>query len=108
MKKTFLLLLLFSSYLVNAQQFITTGKIEYEVRTNNHKVFGDGIWAEMAKERLPQFGVSYYDLTFDGDKSVYKFNRFEDKNTVRMFFNQAIEDNIWYNDYATRTFTDSK
>lgn len=108
MKKIFLLFLLFSTYRVNAQQFLTTGKIEYEVRTNNHRLFGDGIWADMARERLPQFGVSYYDLTFDGDKSVYRFNRFQDKNTVRMFFNQAIEDNIWYNDYSTKTFTDYK
>lgn len=108
MKKIFLLFLLFDACLANGQEFLSAGKIEYEVRTNNHKTFGDGIWAEMAKDRLPQFGVSYYDLTFAADKSVYRFNRFEDKNTVRMFFNQNIEDNIWYNDYSTKTFTDQK
>lgn len=108
MKKLILLFLLFSSCLVNAQQFISTGSIEYEVRVNNHKVFGDGIWAEMAKERLPQFGVSYYNLIFNGDKAVYKFNRFDEKNTVRLFLNSNVEDNIWYNDYATHTFIDQK
>lgn len=108
MKKIFFLLLLFSAYMANSQQFITTGKIEYEVRTNNHKVFGDGIWADMARERLPQFGLSYYDLTFDGDKSVYKFNRFDEKSNVRMWFNQNIEDNIWYSDFSTKTFTNQK
>jgi GLPGLI family protein len=107
MKKIFFLLLFFSSCLVHGQTFISTGKIEYEVRTNNHKVFGDGIWADMARERLPQFGLSYYDLTFNDDKSVYRFNRFDDK-TARMWFNQNIEDNIWFNDYGTKTFSHQK
>jgi GLPGLI family protein len=108
MKKVFFFFLLFSTYLVHGQQFIDKGMIEYEVRVNNHKVFGDGIWAEMAKEKLPQFGVSYYHCTFDGDKSVYKFDRYDEKNTVRLFLNQNVEDNIWYNDYSAKKFVDHK
>ena len=57
-------LLLISAWLLSlntdAQLYISTGKIEYEVRTNNHKMFGDGIWGEMMKDKLPQFSTKYY------------------------------------------------
>lgn len=92
----------------NAQQFVSAGSIEFEVRTNNHKVFGDGIWADMAKDRFPQFSTTYYQYTFDGDKSLYKFDRYDEKSKVPMFLNNNIEDNTWYSDYSTNTFTDQK
>lgn len=107
MKKFFLFAAIVFSTVVNAQ-FISAGAIEFEVRTNNHKTFGDGIWAEMAKERLPQFSTTYYKYIFNEDKAVYKFDRFDEQNKVRMFFNSNIEDNIWYSDYTAKTFTDQK
>ena len=82
--------------------------IEFEVRTNNHKTFGDGIWAEMAKERLPQFSTSYYQLIFNGDKALYKFDHEDEKTRVKMFLNNNTEDNQWYSDYKAGTFVDSK
>jgi GLPGLI family protein len=108
MKKLLLSFLLFGSCMAQAQQYISKGKVEYEVRTNNHKIFGDGIWAEMAKERMPQFSTTYYDLTFDGSKAVYRFNRFDEASKVRLFMNNNIEDNVWYNDYDAKTFIDQK
>src|SRR5690349_20458571 len=108
MKKLFLLLFVFAAFMANAQQFISTGSIEYEVRVNNHKVFGDGIFADMIKDKMPQFSTSYYKYTFDGDKAVYKFDRYDEQSRVKMFLNNNIEDNIWYSDYSTNVFTDSK
>lgn len=90
-----------------SQQFINSGMIEYEVRTNNHKTFGDGIWAEMFKDKIPQFSTSWYQLTFNDNKAVYKFDRLDEKTKLPWGNNNA-EDNFWYNDYNTGIFTDQK
>ncbi len=53
------------SGIVNAQQFIESGSIEFEVRTNNHRAMGDeGMWAEMFKDKIPQFSTTYYPIYF--------------------------------------------
>ena len=73
--------------------------IEYEVKVNNQKVMGNGTWAEMFKDKMPKLSTSYYQLTFDADKSIYLFNRKDEKSKVQ-FMSGNDEDNIWYNDYA--------
>ena len=51
---------------VQAQQFIKSGKIEFERRTNQHSMLEDeNMWDNMIKEQLPQFAITYYDLLFD-------------------------------------------
>jgi len=90
-----------------AQQFISSGMIEFEVRTNNHKSMGDGMWAEMFKDKIPQFSTSYYHFTFNENKSVYKFDR-KDEKTKMPWSSGSEEDNIWFNDYSNETFTDQK
>jgi GLPGLI family protein len=107
MKKILLLLMILYSALAGAQHFISNGMIEYEMRVNNHKVFGDGIFAEMFKDKIPQFSTSYYDLTFNDNKAVYKFNRLDEKGKLP-WGNDNVEDNFWYNDYGAGTFTDQK
>src|SRR6476620_1706716 len=106
MKKMFFIIALFACCGVNAQQFISSGVIEFEVRRNNHKMFGDGIWADMAKDRFPQFSTSYYLLSFTDNKAIYKYDR-KDEKTKMPWGNEA-EDNIWFNDYANNTYTDQK
>lgn len=90
-----------------AQNFISKGKIQFEVKINNHKSFGDGMWGDMARDKFPKFSITYYDLYFNGDKSVYKFNRF-DEATKLNWGGQDKEDNIWYNDYSIQTFVQQK
>jgi GLPGLI family protein len=107
MKKIIFILFLVPAGIVNAQQFINSGMIEFEVRTNNHKVFGDGIWAEMFKDKMPQFSTSWYQFTFNNNKAVYKFDRLDEKTKLPWGSNNA-EDNIWYSDYNEGTFTDQK
>jgi len=92
---------------VQAQQYISSGLIEFEMRTNNHKTFGDGIWAEMWKDKIPQFSTSWYHFTFTDNKGVYKFDRL-DERTKLPWGNNNVEDNFWFNDYNTGTFTDQK
>lgn len=107
MKKIFLPLLFLFCFKANAQQFISSGMIEFEVRTNNHKVFGDGFWAEMFKDRIPQFSTNYYQYTFNADKAIYKYSH-QDEKTKLPWGNNNAEDNIWYSDYTAGTFVDQK
>ena len=90
------------------QQFINSGVIEFEVKMNNHKLFGDGIFAEMIKDKMPQFSTTYYKYSFSDNKSVYKFDRFDERSRVRIWMNDNIEDNYWFSDYNTNQFTDQK
>lgn len=108
MKKIFLIIAIGSSFIVNAQQFISSGMIEFEVRTNNHKTFGDGIWAEMFKDKIPQFSTSYFNYTFKDNRSVYKFDRRDEKAKLPWQNNNYADDNIWFTDYDAGTFTDQK
>jgi len=93
--------------LLHAQNFISKGMIEYEVKVNNHKAMGDGSWAEMFKDKTPKLSTTYYQLTFDADKSVYVFNRKDEKSKMP-WNNGADEDNIWFNDYAHDNFVQQK
>jgi GLPGLI family protein len=90
-----------------AQQFISNGMIEFEVRTNNHKSMGEGMWAEMFKDKIPQFSTSYYHFTFNDNRAVYKFDH-KDEKTKMPWSNGSEEDNIWFSDYSNGTFTDQK
>lgn len=108
MRKIILLLLIVVSLDVPAQTFIDHGMIEYEMRVNNHRAFGDGIWAQMFKDRMPQFSTSYYQLTFNDNKAIYKFNRLNEKDKLPWKNSYSDEDNIWFSNYMTSSFTDQK
>jgi len=107
MKKILLPVIICLSIVAKGQQFISNGMIEFEVKVNNHKVFGDGIFATMFKDKIPQFSTSYYQLIFNDNKAIYKFDRIDPKGKLPWGNNNA-EDNFWYNDYADGTFTDQK
>ncbi|MGB5029587.1 MAG: GLPGLI family protein, partial [Chitinophagaceae bacterium] len=93
MKQIVLTSLILVSLGSSAQQFISSGQIEFEVRTNNHKTFGDGMWAEMFRDKIPQFSTKYYTFTFDNNKALYKYER-QDEKTKLPFSNNSDEDNI--------------
>jgi GLPGLI family protein len=108
MKKIFIVLSFLTGGIAQAQQFINSGMIEFEVRTNNHKVFGDGFWGEMFKDKIPQFSTTYYNYTFNDNKAVYLFNRRDEKSKLPWNNFNAADDNIWYSDYNAGLFTDQK
>ena len=107
MKKIILSIMIGCSAMVNAQQFISSGAIEFEVRTNNHRALGDeGMWAEMFKDKIPQFSTTYYQYTFHDNKSIYRFDRYDEKSKMPRGFGMGnVEDDVWYNDYTSRAFT---
>jgi len=104
-----LLLIVFTvfSYALQAQVFINKGMIEYQVVTNNHKALGEGTWAEMIRDKIPKLSTSFYQLTFDADKSIYQFNR-NDEKTKAPWGNEGAEENVWYNDYSQENFVQQK
>ena len=78
MKKLFYIIALLGSPTLfgQQQQFITQGKIEYERKTNQHAFMDEGsMWDEAAKKTMPKFVTYYYDLVFNGDRTLYKTGR---------------------------------
>jgi GLPGLI family protein len=107
MKKIFFVILILIAGKLNAQQFINSGKLEYEVQVNNHRMFGDGIFAEMFKDRMPNFSTYYYNLTFNDNKALYKFDRLNEKDKMPWNDNSH-EENVWFSDYNTQIFSNLK
>lgn len=102
MKKIIGLALILIATQANAQQFINSGTIEFEMRMNNHKSMGEGVWADMFRDKIPQFSTYWYSYTFDNNKSLYKFER-QDEKTKVPFFNNNIDEDVWYSDFETST-----
>jgi GLPGLI family protein len=106
MKKFLFLVFVGFGINVHAQQFLESGQIEFEVRTNNHRAMGDeGMWVEMFKDKIPQFTSTFYEYTFNDHKAVYKFSRYDEKSKLPRGFGMGnVEDEVWYNDYKTGEF----
>lgn len=105
MKRSYIFLLLLSlSSVASAQTFLTKASVEYEVKTNVKKTMGESPWAEMLKDRMPDFKVSYFRFTFSGNKSVYKFDRWQDKNAIPEFMRSGDENASWYFDHDNKRF----
>ncbi len=102
MKKILCLFLIGIATQATAQQFISSGTIEFEMKTNNHKSMGEGVWADMFKDKVPQFSTYWYSLTFDNNKSLYKYDR-QDEKAQNLFMNRNIDEDVWYNDFETGT-----
>ena len=91
-----------------AQTFISRASVEYEVKTNMKKTLGDAPWAEMMKDRLPNFVTSYYTFSFADGKSRFAFSRWEDKNAIPEFMRAGDETNSWYMDHEKGVFNMQK
>lgn len=100
MKKTALiisLVFLFRLY-APAQQFINEAAIEYEVVSNIQKTMGSDTWAEMLKENLPKFKTGYFNYTFSGNKSIYKFHHWAQQKIPKYMLTPD-EESTWYYDF---------
>lgn len=110
MKKIFIVICFVAPAVLRttAQQFLEKATIEFEVKTNIKKTLGDASWMEMMKENLPQFKTAYFDFTFSGNKSIYKFNRWADGPKVPEFMRRDDEQNIYYFDHGAQKIFQQK
>jgi GLPGLI family protein len=73
-----------------AQDFITRGKIEFEVKRNNKRIYAaDNDMDNQLMNDIPEFDISYRDLIFSGNRSIYQPGRkgatafdYENENSV--------------------------
>jgi GLPGLI family protein len=101
-KQVWLVLLALAMQSIAVAQVVTAAKIEFEVTTNVHKTMGDDSWSEKMKEAIPQFSVHYYDFIFANNKSVYKYNRKDERYKFPNWMeNDGREENVWYTDFTT-------
>lgn len=115
MKKLLYIIALLSSPTLFAQQqqFITQGRIEYERKTNQHAFMDEGnMWDEAARKTMSKFVTYYYDLVFNGDRTLFKAGRepeakqnkywgvFDSENTIltRLDSSASVTQRSIYND----------
>ena len=104
MKKALLILSLFFSIAAHAQ-YTTMGKIEYEKKVNVYAQFeslGENDWFNSIKDQLPKFSSTFFDLTFDTAKSIYKPGKEVDNSKLKMFGEAPASDNIVLTDFASK------
>ncbi len=89
-------------------QFVENGDIEFEVKTNIKKTMGNSSWAEMMKDKLPNFKTTYYKYSFSANKSSYQFDHWENKESIPEFLRQSDEKSVWFADYNTGLFSMKK
>lgn len=89
---------------VNAQQFINSATIEYEVRTNIKKTIGNTVFSELIKDKIPEFKTCYYAFTFADNKSIFKFDHW-DSDHVPAIVKGGDEENEWFYDFNNQTYS---
>jgi len=115
MKKYFLLACFVSSSLIVFAQtkFISSGKIEFERKTNVYRLYfsddENDSWTELFKKNTPQFKVDYFDLTFTKEKSLYLPGRDADVPKKNTFYGGGMaSDNIVYKNLQNQTTISNK
>jgi len=102
-----MLAVVFASIAAGAQKsVIEGGTIEYERKTNLHKLNGDNEWFARMKDQVGKYHINYFDLTFTPEKAIYKPGK-EYANTSG-WFAPACNDNTVYTDLQTGKVTASK
>ena len=112
MKRALFLLIFLPAFVAaTAQQvFLKQGKIEFERKTNAHRLYFSGetdSWSEEFKKLIPQFKTSYFDLFFTEDKSVYRPGK-EVDDQKSGFFESPAGENIVYKDLKQQTVISQK
>ncbi len=114
MKNLILISLMLCAGGVKAQKFISSGTIEFEVKTNLHKsltdMWGDeeGDWAKSLIASQPSFTINYYKYHFNNGKANYQYDRSGDTKKPISWLTNVNEDDFWYNDYVSGRFVNQK
>ncbi|MBS1660245.1 MAG: GLPGLI family protein, partial [Bacteroidetes bacterium] len=82
--------------------FLSHGKIEFEKSVNVYAQMSNednGEWNDLMKKASSHFKVSYFDLLFNQNKSLYRPGReTNDKASAIFFFQPPAQDNVVYSD----------
>lgn len=113
MKSIILLIVTIVLALPAAQaQHTLAGKIEFERKMNIYaqmEEMEDNSWFEKLKSQIPKFMTTYFDLSFDTGRSIYKPGReVEGNNMFKMFGGGPATDNIVMSNFATKRVKASK
>lgn len=107
---------LITLFTANAQDvFVAAGKIEFEKKFNMYKEMdtwnedGEDDWINQMKKSIPQYDITYFNLYFDNNKTMYKPGKevVKPPGTPDWFLGPAT-DNIIFSDYSTATAVASK
>lgn len=90
------------------QQFIVKGKIEYEKKTNLHKLLPPNSFGETMKKSIPQFKNDYFDLYFSENKTLYKPGKEVAGVKVPDFVLGPANDNVVFSDINENKFITQK
>lgn len=82
-------------------QFVEQGEIEYEMKTNVKKSMGNSSWAEMMKDKMPDFKTIYYKLNFDKEKTAYQYLRWDNKEAFPTMVSQSDDKSAWFTNHQT-------
>ncbi len=93
---------------VSAQELISSGTVEYEVKTNLSKTMGDGSWAEQMKDNMSKFKTGYYKLSFTEKESLYKFDRWDPNQKIMSWFLNDDENAKWYFNQESKSYSVQK
>jgi len=103
-----------AAFISNAQQFVTKGKIEFEKKVNVHKQIEadsdgeDNMWVNGLKKSLPAQKSYFFNLYFDGDKTLYKPGKDDVPPKIPDWIIGPANDNVIYSDLATSQTTSQK
>jgi len=105
------IMLLFTAIHSKAQNaiFLSQGRIEYEKKINLYAQLDDEDdqgWKDLMKKSMPQFKTTYFDLMFNGNKTLYKPGR-ENTDNNRIW-QQPAEDNVVFTDLDKAQSTSQK
>lgn len=113
MKKLFYIIICCCFFIKNAQSqntiFLSQGRVEFERKVNLYAQVDDeddDTWKELMKKMMPQFKVSYFDLEFNGNKTLFKPGR-ENTDNNRIW-QQPAEDNVVYTNLTDSLSTTQK
>ncbi|MGZ8543664.1 MAG: GLPGLI family protein [Flavisolibacter sp.] len=90
--------------------FMEKGKIEFERKTNVHRLYFSGetdAFAEEFKKLIPAFKTDYFDLVFSGNKTLYKPGR-ETPDQKTSFFESPASANTIFKDLSAGSVISQK
>jgi GLPGLI family protein len=82
--------------------FVTHGKIEFERKVNIYAQMQDEDqeeWKDWVKKNMPQFKTTYFDLSFDANKTLYHPGRENSENDKIWYGENVAEENVIYSDF---------